>query len=70
MRMKNELRVAAGLILALALAGCGTTTPQPRPVTAHGVVLREPLVSPRPYGAADRRSATSAQVMVRSRIHR
>ena len=53
MRMKNELRAAAGLVLALAVAGCGTTTPQPRPVMAHGVALREPLADPRPYGAAD-----------------
>jgi len=53
MRMKNELRIAAGLVLAVALAGCGTTSPQPQPVMAHGVALREPLVSPRPYGAAD-----------------
>jgi serine protease inhibitor len=57
MRMKNELRIAAGLVLAVALAGCGATSPQPqpqpRPVMAHGVALREPLVSPRPYGAAD-----------------
>src|ERR1700745_3980890 len=57
MRMKNELRAAAGLVLALAAAGCGTTatitTPQPRPVVAHGVALREPLADPRPYGVAD-----------------
>jgi serine protease inhibitor len=53
MRMKNELRIAAGLVLAVTLAGCGATPPQPRPVMAHGVALREPLVSPRPYGAAD-----------------
>jgi serine protease inhibitor len=53
MRMKNELRISAGLVLAMALAGCGATSPQPRPVMAHGVALREPLVSPRPYGAAD-----------------
>ena len=53
MRMKNELRIAAGLLLAVTLAGCGATSPQPRPVMAHGVTLREPLVSPRPYGAAD-----------------
>ena len=56
MRMKNELR-AAGLVLALAATGCGTaatiTTPQPRPVVAHGVALREPLADPRPYGVAD-----------------
>ena len=53
MRMKNELRAAAGLVLALAAAGCGTTTPQPRPVVAYGVALREPLADPRPYGADD-----------------
>jgi serpin B len=60
MRMKNELRAAAGLVLALAAAGCGTTAtttttpqPQPRPVVAHGVALREPLADPRPYGGAD-----------------
>jgi serine protease inhibitor len=58
MRMKNELRTAAGLVLALAAAGCGATTtapapPQARPVVAHGVALREPLADPRPYGAAD-----------------
>ncbi len=57
MRMKNESRIAVGLLLAIGLAGCGTTTPaappQPAPVIAHGVALREPLVSPRPYGAAD-----------------
>src|SRR3984893_14221009 len=55
MRMKHELRIAAGLLLTVGLAGCGTTTPprQPGPVIAHGVALREPLVSPRPYGAAD-----------------
>ena len=33
MRMKNELRIAAGLLLAVTLAGCGATSPQPRPVT-------------------------------------
>lgn len=49
MRMKNELQIAAGLVLAVALAGCGTTSPQPQPVMAHGVALREPLVSPRPW---------------------
>jgi serpin B len=55
MRMKNKLRAAAGLVLAVtatAVAGCGTTTPT-APVMARGVALREPLVSPRPYGAAD-----------------
>ena len=54
MRMKNELRAVLALALAgCALAGCGTTPPQPPPVMARGVALREPLVSPRPYGAAD-----------------
>jgi len=54
MRMKNELRAILALALAgCALAACGTTPPQPPPVIAHGVALREPLVSPRPYGAAD-----------------
>jgi serine protease inhibitor len=59
MRMKNELRAAAGMVLALAaaaVAGCGTTpppAPQAAPVMARGVALREPLADPRPYGAAD-----------------
>ena len=56
MRMKNELRAAAGLVLALAIAGCATTTttpPPPSAVVARGVALREPLADPRPYGAAD-----------------
>jgi serine protease inhibitor len=65
MRMKNELRVAAGLVIALTVSACGTATPQatpratPRatpqatPVMAHGVALKEPLADPRPYGAAD-----------------
>jgi serine protease inhibitor len=53
MRMKNELRIAAGLVLALAVAGCGTTTPPPAAVVARGVAVREPLADPRPYGAAD-----------------
>jgi serine protease inhibitor len=57
MRMRNESRIAVGLLLAAGLAGCGTATtarpPQPDPVIARGVALREPLVSPRPYGAAD-----------------
>jgi serine protease inhibitor len=60
MRMKNELRAAAGLVLALAasaVAGCGTTpppqAPHAEPVTARGVAFREPLADPRPYGAAD-----------------
>ena len=54
MRMKNELRAVLALALAgCAVAGCGATPPQPPPVIAHGVALREPLVSPLPYGAAD-----------------
>jgi len=59
MHMKNELRAAAGLVLALAtaaVAGCGTApppTPRTGPVMARGVALREPLADPRPYGAAD-----------------
>jgi serpin B len=56
MRMKNELRVAAGLVLMLAAVGCGaaaTPQPQPRLVVARGVAIREPLADPRPYGAAD-----------------
>jgi serine protease inhibitor len=53
MRMKNEWRAAAGLVLALAVAGCGTTAPQAAPVVARGVAIREPLADPRPYGAAD-----------------
>jgi serpin B len=53
MRMKNELRAAAGVaMLALLAAGCGSN-PVPPPVTAHGVAVREPLVDPRPYGTAD-----------------
>jgi serine protease inhibitor len=59
MRMKNELGIATGLVLAMTLAGCAASTPQPQqpahptPVVARGVALREPLASPRPYGAAD-----------------
>ncbi len=53
MRMKNELRAATGAVLAaLLIAGCGSGTVPP-PVMAHGVAAREPLVDPRPYGAAD-----------------
>ena len=53
MRMKNELRAAAGAaVVALLVAGCGSN-PVPPPVMAHGVAAREPLVDPRPYGAAD-----------------
>jgi serpin B len=56
--MKHEQRVAAGLAVAavLTVAGCGSARPaQPRAaiVIAHGVAVREPVVSPRPYGAAD-----------------
>ena len=53
MRMKNELRAAAGAVVAaLLMAGCGSN-PVPPPVMAHGVAITEPQVSPRPYGAAD-----------------
>ena len=48
--------MTAGLVAAgLAAAGCGTARPAgPQPPSAvRGVVLREPAVSPRPYGAAD-----------------
>jgi serine protease inhibitor len=52
MRMKNELRAAAGAaVAALLIAGCGSS-PVP-PVMAHGVAAREPLADPRPYGVAD-----------------
>jgi len=52
MRMKNELRAAAGAALAaLLIAGCGSAPPPP--VMAHGVAAREPLADPRPYGTAD-----------------
>ena len=49
MRMKNELRIAAGLVFAVALggAGCGATSPQPRPVMAHGVALLGAAGGPR-----------------------
>ncbi len=53
MRMKNELRAAAGAVMAAPpMAGCGSSAVQP-PVMAHGVAVREPLADPRPYGAAD-----------------
>ena len=51
--------VTAGLAVtaaALMVAGCGSTRPAgpgEAPVIVHGVALREPVVSPRPYGAAD-----------------
>jgi serpin B len=52
MRMKNQLRGAAGLALAaMFIAGCGSAPPPP--VIAHGVAAREPLADPRPYGNAD-----------------
>src|ERR1700677_2320529 len=60
MRMTNELRAAAGVVLALTaavLAGCGTTAPPATPSAAagiaRGVAKREPLADPRPYGTAD-----------------
>jgi serine protease inhibitor len=53
MRMNRQLAAAGLAITAFALAGCGTDTPQTPPVVAHGVAAREPLASPRPYGAAD-----------------
>jgi len=53
MRMKNELRAAVGTVVAaLLIAGCGSN-PVPPPVMAYGVAAREPLMDPRPYGAAD-----------------
>jgi serine protease inhibitor len=53
MRMKNQLRATAGAaVAALLIGGCGSNPVSP-PVMAHGVAVREPLVSPRPYGAAD-----------------
>jgi serpin B len=49
----NKRLAATGLALtAFVLAGCGTAAPPP-PVVARGVAAREPVVSPRPYGAAD-----------------
>jgi serpin B len=53
MRVKNELRAAAGVVAAaLLIAGCGSGAVAP-PVVAHGVALREPLADPRPFGAGD-----------------
>jgi serpin B len=56
MHVKNELRVAAGVVgvvgAALLMAGCGAG-PVATPAVAHGVALREPFADPRPYGAAD-----------------
>jgi serine protease inhibitor len=52
MRMKNQLRGAAGLALAaMFIAGCGSSVPPP--VIAHGVAAMEPQANPRPYGNAD-----------------
>jgi serpin B len=52
MRMKNQLRGAAGLALAaMFIAGCGSVPPPP--VIAHGVAATEPQADPRPYGTAD-----------------
>jgi serine protease inhibitor len=52
--IKNELRAACLAVAALAMAGCGSAAPPPPPpVIAHGVAIKEPLVDPRPYGAAD-----------------
>ena len=49
--------MAAGLVAAaLAVAGCGSARPVPPGaalVVARGVAVREPIVSPRPYGVAD-----------------
>ena len=55
MRVMGGLRAAGLVVTALAMAGCGSAAPQPPPppVIAHGVAVREPLVDPRPYGAAD-----------------
>src|SRR5690242_21012381 len=51
MSMKTTRGIAVGAALAaLLVAGCGSAPP---PVIAHGVAAREPLVDPRPYGAAD-----------------
>jgi serine protease inhibitor len=57
--MKNERRVAAGLAVAaaaLTVTACGSAPParpEATPVIARGVAFREPIVDPRPYGAAD-----------------
>jgi serine protease inhibitor len=52
MRMKNQLRGAAGLALAaMLIAGCGSSVPPP--VIVHGVAAREPQTDPRPFGNAD-----------------
>jgi serine protease inhibitor len=56
MRMKNQLRGAAGLALAgMLIAGCGSAAAPagPPPVMVHGVAAREPQADPRPYGTAD-----------------
>jgi serpin B len=53
--MKNELRIAAGIVVAVVtMAGCGSgAVAVAPPVMAHGVAIREPLADPRPYGVAD-----------------
>jgi serine protease inhibitor len=57
--MRKQLRVAAGLTVALVMAGCGSgqaarpQAPPAPPIMARGVAVREPIVDPRPYGAAD-----------------
>ncbi len=52
MRMKNELRAAAGAaVAALLIAGCGSSPATP--AMARGAAVREPLMDPRPYGTAD-----------------
>ena len=53
MRMNKRLAAAGLALTAFALAGCGTAGPRAAPAVAHGVAATEPLVSPRPYGAAD-----------------
>jgi hypothetical protein len=52
--MKNELRIAAGIVVAVVtMAGCGSgAVAVARPVMAHGVAIREPLADPRPYAVS------------------
>jgi serine protease inhibitor len=51
--MRKDLVAAAGAVIAaLLIAGCASS-PLPPQVIAHGVAAREPLMDPRPYGAAD-----------------
>jgi serine protease inhibitor len=51
--MNRQLAAAGLAVAALVLAGCGTGSPQATPVMAHGVAVREPAMTPRPYGTAD-----------------